>query len=500
MNPKHVRRLKVAARINLALAVVIAAYFFFLPGFTVVRDLADPALRTDATPRAARRLFRSLTPRYRRWAETRMAGTEATRLTADEIAATEWPLFGSVFYLWAVEDLQDDWERGDPRRRGPAAPRDTAREAVEAAIALVLDPAHATWVRNHWGEDYLHRENVFYRMLLIAAMTSHHRLTGDPEHLPFLRDQATSLAAELDASPHGLLDDYPGECYPGDVLMAIAAIRRADAVLGTDHRAFAARAVRGFEGPLLDQRGLLPYAAIARGGFAGDARGCGLSYAGMSAPYLWPERAITWFDGYERYFWQERHGLHGFREFANDGPGPEWHMDVDAGPVLGGIGVSASAFGLAAARIMGRFDRAWPLAAQTIVFSWPLPDGTLLMPRVLSNAAHAPHLGEACILYTLTRRTAPGMIRRTGGSLPPLAGVGIALYFILSAGCSCSPNWRAWRRRAQTADEAIRAPRAQWAAWLFFLATAAGVGLLYGPTLGVFALLPTLLFPVPSRF
>jgi hypothetical protein len=462
-------------------------------------DLADPALRTDATPRAARRLFRSLTPRYRRWAETRMAGTEATRLTADEIAATEWPLFGSVFYLWAVEDLQDDWERGDPRRRGPAAPRDTAREAVEAAIALVLDPAHATWVRNHWGEDYLHRENVFYRMLLIAAMTSHHRLTGDPEHLPFLRDQATSLAAELDASPHGLLDDYPGECYPGDVLMAIAAIRRADAVLGTDHRAFAARAVRGFEGPLLDQRGLLPYAAIARGGFAGDARGCGLSYAGMSAPYLWPERAITWFDGYERYFWQERHGLHGFREFANDGPGPEWHMDVDAGPVLGGIGVSASAFGLAAARIMGRFDRAWPLAAQTIVFSWPLPDGTLLMPRVLSNAAHAPHLGEACILYTLTRRTAPGMIRRTGGSLPPLAGVGVALYFILGALFMVS-EWRGWHRRERTADEAIRAPRAQWTAWLFFLATAVVVGLVYGPTAGIFALLPTLLFPVPSRF
>jgi hypothetical protein len=74
----------------------------------------------------------------------------------------------------------------------------------------------------------MHRQNVFFRSLIIAACTSHAKLIGDGRHLDLLRDQVESLAAALDASPHGVLEDYPGECYPIDVLAAIACIRRAD--------------------------------------------------------------------------------------------------------------------------------------------------------------------------------------------------------------------------------------------------------------------------------
>ena len=52
-------------------------------------------------------------------------------------------------------------------------------------------------------------------MLVIAALTSHARLTGDKEYLPLLKDQVDSLSAELDASRHGLLDDYPGNAIRG---------------------------------------------------------------------------------------------------------------------------------------------------------------------------------------------------------------------------------------------------------------------------------------------
>lgn len=416
-----------ARRLNIGLAALISLYFFFIPGLIVWRDLADPALRSDAIPRAAWRHFRNLSPRYERWARSRIGSGKAEGLSIAEIAGTEWPLFGSVFYLWAVESLQEEWER-QPEPSGPP-PRNFARGAVEAATALVLDPGHASGVKLHWGEDYLHRENVFYRMLIISALTSHHRLTGEERHLALLRDQVESLAAELDRSPHGLLNDYPGECYPMDVLMAVVAVRGADAVLGTDHTASVERAIRGFQGPLLDARGLPPYIADpVRGVAFGAARGCGISYSFMSAPYVWPDLARDWYARYERYFWQERYGLRGFREFPKDFAGAELYMDVDAGPVLGGVGVSASAFGVAASRIMGRFDRAWPLSAQMIVFGWPLPNGTLLTPRILSNVAHAPHLGEACILYNLTRRAAPGMEIQTGGSLPPILLVATCVF------------------------------------------------------------------------
>ena len=92
----------------------------------------------------------------------------------------------------------------------------------------------------------------------------------------------------------------------------------------------------------------------------------------------------------------------GFREFPRGG-GSEWYFDVDAGPVLHGLGFAASAFGLAAARTHGDYARVYPLTAMALAFSVPLADGTLLLPRALSNAADAPLLGESSVLYCLTR-------------------------------------------------------------------------------------------------
>lgn len=139
------------------------------------------------------------------------------------------------------------------------AARVFAREAVIAASELVIDPAHAEWVRQKWGPGYLHRQNVFYRMLVIGSLTARARLLNNGARLEVLRDQVESLAAELDASPSGLLEDYPGEIYPGDVLAAVVCIRRADAVLGTDHSAFVERMRRAFSER--SRHGLPPFSA-----------------------------------------------------------------------------------------------------------------------------------------------------------------------------------------------------------------------------------------------
>ena len=88
------------------------------------------------------------------------------------------------FFLAATESLQDAYDAG-ASGTGPA-PRAYAAGAVDAAMRLVLDPANAAWVRAKWGDDYLRRENVFYRMLLIMGLTSHARLTNDTTHLPLL--------------------------------------------------------------------------------------------------------------------------------------------------------------------------------------------------------------------------------------------------------------------------------------------------------------------------
>ena len=403
--------------VNAAVLGLIALFFFLIPGVTVILDLSDANIRSADLPRSAWKLHRSLSPKHERWARQRIESTRATELSTENISGTEWPLFGAVFYLWATESLQDEWEKN--RQFSAIAPNVYARDAIETTARLVIDPRQANWVKIHWGTNYLKTENAFYRMLVIAALTSHARLTGDRQHLPLLREQVESLSAELDASRHGLIDDYPGQCYPGDVLTAIAMIHRADKVLGTDHSRFVARALRGFQGAAADPRGLVPYSASAQAGKpTSPTRGCGNSYVSLFAPEIWPEQARKWYDLYTQHFWQETWTGAGFREFPKDMPDRDWYFDVDAGPVIKGYGFAACAFGAGAARVNGHMEHAYPLTAEILVTSWPLPNGTHLLPALLSDATDAPLLGEAAILFNFTRLPANGVSITTGGIIP----------------------------------------------------------------------------------
>lgn len=417
---------RLVSGVNAALLIAAAVYFFILPVVILAQDLTDPGLRSAQTPAFAYRWHRSLSQRYQPWALERVASGQATQLDTYNISGTEWPIYSSVFYLWASEALQQSWEK-DPSASA-VAPKEYARDAIAAAAALVADPNHAAWVKDHWGENYLHQENLFYRMLLISGLTSYQKLSGQKTYEPLLRDQVETLSAELDASPYGLLDDYPGQCYPIDILPAIAAIRRADAVLGTDHSAFAQRAIRAFQDTRLDPAvGLPTYIADPDTGQGiGSARGVGISFMLTWAPELWPETARSWYKIYDKQFWRPGWAIAGFSEFPKNYPYMDWaFVDVDAGPVIAGYSTGASAFGLGAARVNGHFEQAYPLGAQALAVSWPLPDGTLLGPRLLSNLSDAPFVGEAALLFSFTRTAI------TAETVPPTDALPLSVYVIL---------------------------------------------------------------------
>ncbi len=435
------RALRLIGLVTVAVATVV---LFLSPGLSLVRDLRDPALRGPGVPERAWRMHRDLAPRVQRWADERVASGAAATVPLYDVPTTEWPMFTAVFYLLATEQLQEAWMGG--ARRDEPEPLSYSRGAVDAAKRLILDPAHHTWVRTHWGDDYLHRENVFFRSLLIAGLTSHVSLTGDRSAVAMLRDQVETLARDLDRSERGLLHDYPDECYPIDVVVAIGFIRKADPVIGTDHGTFVSRSLRAFEGRLADDLGLVPYRMeLPAYEQVQPSRGIGNSWVSIFAPDLWPDRAERWYARYDEAFWQDRVWASGFREFARARGDADWQFEVDAGPVLDGFGTSASAFGIGAARRNGRFDHAYVLSAQLSAASWTLAGGTSLAPRALSHAAAAPYLGESAILYFLTVQPADGVPIVTGGSLPGLVYFGLIVYFGVSAVVLFLVAWRLWR-------------------------------------------------------
>jgi hypothetical protein len=409
---------------NAIIAFVLIAYFFIIPFFILVQALLDPNLASGEPPRITFHLHKSLSRCYESWARDRVESGRGAQLNTYDISGTEWPMFSSVFYLWTTESLQDAWEQDNSLAR--EAPAQYAHGAIEAAAALVADPNNATWVKQHWGGSYLHHENLFYRMLLISGLTSYQKLSGQQTYESLLRDQVETLSAEIDNSPYGLLDDYPGQCYPIDILPAIAAIQRADVVLGTDHSAFVQRAVRGFEETRLDPAtGLSAYIADSRTGQgSGSARGVGISFMLIWAPELWPQTASHWYALYEEQFWKDSGLIVGFREYPKGYPSFSF-LDVDAGPVIADYGTAASAFGIGAARANGHFEQAYGLSAEALAISWPMPNGTLLLPRMLSNLSDAPYVGETALLFSLSRRGIVGNEQTGARHLP------VSVYLIL---------------------------------------------------------------------
>ncbi len=481
--------------VNTAVVIYLAVYFFIIPFGIILYHLTDPALNEPQIPMYAAWLHRNLSPRYENWAKQRLASDKAKHLDVENVSGTEWPLFGSVFYLWATESLQQTWEQD--KTQSSSAPKDYAAGAIEAAAALIADPNQAAWVKKHWGKNYLHKENLFYRMLIISGLTSYQKLLGDTKYFGLLADQVESLSDEIDKSPYGLLDDYPGQCYPTDVAVALAAIKRADGLLGTNHSEFINRSIRGFQGSLIDTyTGLPPYFANAKTGEAdGGARGCSTQWILNWAPYLWPEEAKKWYVLYDNYFWQKRYGFYGFREFPKGDPASEWYFDVDSGPVIAGFGVSASAFGIGTARANGRFDHANPLSVEAVAISWPLADGTLVMPRMLSNATDAPYLGEAAMLFALTRMPVQGSEVKISTDFPAFvyAVLGIYLVIGLAAILGAVRNFKYWYAYKET----ITVPycQVQFAIWLIILASTVFVGLTYGLAWAILTLLLAQLLP-----
>ncbi len=479
--------------INSVLAGLLAAVLLVFPSVRATLSIRDPAVQGPGVPQAVWRLERHLTPRYAAWAQDRMARGQATNLSTSDISGTEWPLFGSVFYLWGIENLQNAWKAG--QHTNDPEPKVFCRDAIIAASDLVVDPKQATWVQKHWGTNYLHQQDVFYRMLIISALTSRAKLLHDGAHLKLLSDQVESLSTELNNSKSGLLDDYPGECYPGDVMAAIMCIRRADSVLGTNHSKFVERSLRAFTGPNSTKLRLPPYqASAATGKPLSDARGCANSYMCLTSPELWPGEARAWFRNYETSFWQERLTFAGFREFPSNAPNSNWRMDVDAGPVIAGFGVAANAFGVGATRKHGRFDLAYPLSAEMLATVWELPDGTLALPRALSNLSDAPMLGEAAILWLLSIQPEKGFPAKTGGSVP-------GFVYIVLIGSLLFGLWRiiaaleTFAIMFQEQDLVVKAPKLQVFIWSCLILGAIALCCFGYVLFGLVSLLAALLFP-----
>jgi hypothetical protein len=196
------------------------------------------------------------------------------------------------------------------------------------------------------------------------------------------------------SSPTGLIETYPGEAYPTDTAAVAGAIAVHGRATGADHSRVLARWASLVERVQIDPgSGLLVQRMGAFDGRPHDApRGSGTALGAYFAGFA--DRRVA--DRLAQGLFRQETDFCGFGAIREYAPGHPGHGDVDSGPVLFGVSVSATGFALAVARASGRGDSFERLYRTTELFGAPSSSADRM--RFLSGGP----IGNALLLALLT--------------------------------------------------------------------------------------------------
>ena len=233
---------------------------------------------------------------------------------------------------------------------------DELRPAVADAAAALLEPDLRSFGTAAWGEgalDALDTDQGHAYMGYLNMALGMHRLLEPDTELAGVHDALTeALARRLADAPHALIETYPGEAYPVDVASVAASIALHGRATGTDRGAMLAAWGTRYQELYVDpDSGLLIQAADASTGTAwDDPRGSGTALAAYFTAFVDAELSEDLYEGLRRSCRVTPLGFGGMREHPHGIPGGG---DVDSGPVVFGVGTSATGFALAGARLHG---------------------------------------------------------------------------------------------------------------------------------------------------
>jgi hypothetical protein len=318
----------------------------------------------------------------------------------------------------AIERLADEMLKPFDRKRAPAPlvygyafasyaltnmgmedPAFAAKAArlVDRLVDRVLDPALSRGFDAGFVTVEGHRisKSMALRGHLALMLAGRSRLSArmDEGHERLLRTVVDGLANDIEASPNHLLPSYGQRAWPADNEVARAAlaidahkIRTAEALASMKRTLDAIEKSGGHDLPPSELRlGTLKTKDVPRG--------CALSWTVIMRGLWDRDSAVDLYRRYRRAYWVDHTLVQGFREWP---PGVDRKGDFDSGPIILGIGVAASGFGLGAAKIVGATEDYDTLARSSKIAGLPL---------IESIDGSKTHLMRAIALYARTARS-----------------------------------------------------------------------------------------------
>ena len=197
--------------------------------------------------------------------------------------------------------------------------------------------------------------------------------TRDPEQVARFEADCTALAQAFDASPTPFLSAYPGQAWPVDSVVAIAALRLHDTLLPPRFGPTISRWSQAARARLDPGTGLLPHQVNSKTGQPLEgARGSSQSIIARFLIEIDPDWGREQYELFRRQFIAPLLGVPGVREYPI---GQDRLGDVDSGPLVLGFSASSTVVTLGAAQIHGDREIADPLLQASEAVGLPIQWG-----------------------------------------------------------------------------------------------------------------------------
>ena len=300
-----------------------------------------------ARPAAAFRATAGLSPKARAlaarhlqlWTDPALREQELRRMRASN---AEWDFMGRSFLAWSLANMA---------LRDPAAKAvclETLDRIIDETVRLDQQEGFRFFLMPYASARpyVMQPERSLFLDGEIAMMLASRRLAEEkPEYKPLLAGRVDLIVERLQRSPNRVLESYPNECWMFDHAVALAVLRMADRLDGTDHSALCREWVAMAKRKLVHRESGLLVSSFTTDGETIDG----------------PEGSTLWMVAHclqlvDADFAREQYALArrelgrttlGF-SYAREWPAT-WHgpADIDSGPIIPVFQISAGSSGMA---------------------------------------------------------------------------------------------------------------------------------------------------------
>jgi hypothetical protein len=324
------------------------------------------------------------------WTDPKLREQELNRMRASN---AEWDFMGRSFLVWSLANMG---------LREPAQKQvylETMDRIIEETLRLEKEQGIYIFLMSYAkSQPYVVQpaRSLFLDGEIALMLASRRMLEEKPEFKPLLTERVNVIAAGLRHNPHMVLESYPNECWMFDHSVALAAMRLADHLDGTDHSALIRDWIAMAKQKLVHREsGLLVSSFTTDGQHLDGPEGSTLWMVVHCLQVADKDFARDQYERARKELGEITLGFGYAHEWPRSWNGP---ADIDSGPIIPGFNISAGSSGMALIGASAFHDEKFlaSLAATLDFAAFPSRQSQRLK-YCASN-----QVGDAALLYAAT--------------------------------------------------------------------------------------------------